>query len=177
MKLVALFAIALLALLPLSLAENSSDDYGPDGYTNTILSGLGQNTTSDDLFGGGGSPLTPITDPIIDSINEATGSNWGFLIFYSVVFLISSLILVPLVGGLIFSYIGYLLGTYFDLPFTFWLMIVMGIIGTFIMWKATHKSNRLGMIRKLVMALLVIVIIAVLAMVVLNFLKIDVKLW
>lgn len=159
-----LILLAIIAMLAPSVSAEAGweEILSPDGYVDTALQGVGMNQTSDDVIGGGGgNPISGISDPVISLINDSLGTNWGFLIFYTFTALIMSIFLMPLVGGFILSYLAYIAGTIYNFQFTFILMIVAFIIGAFLFYKITRKSERLQRLRKVLLMLLILFIIVV----------------
>ena len=160
------FALLIILLLPLACAnETWGNPVDPDGYLDEWLQSMGSDSTSDEIMGGGGNPVSGFLDPIIDMINQGLGTTWGFLLVYTLLFLFAGYFLVPLVGGLIFSYLAYYVGSSFNFEYTFIAMLIAAVIGAIIFWRFTHKGDKLDHVKHVIKWLFILTLLAILALI------------
>lgn len=139
----------------------------------TELAGLEEDT----FEGGGGNPVSKLSDPIIDYFNMQFNTEYGWILFYGLVVLFLSLFVVPVFGGFILSFITYLVGTYYDFEFTVLAMVAMLILGIILFWRFTHKSDRIRSLRRVVLILFLLFLLALGAIIVLNALNIPIPMF
>ncbi len=137
----------------------------PDGYLDEMLIGLGTDLSSDDVVGGGGNPVSGVSDPIIQWINESLGTDWGFIYFYTITLLFVSLFVPSIIGFLLLSYVAYFVGKAWDVGNLFLIMLLAGLFGALIFWKFTHKSERVKSIRNIIKWIIILMVLGLIAFV------------
>jgi len=160
------FAILIILLLPLACAnETWGDPLDADGYLNEWLQSIGSNSSSEEIMGGGGNPVGGFLDPIIDYANQSLNTTWGFLLVYTLIFLFAGYFIIPLVGGLIASYLAYYVGSSLNFEYTFIAMLIAAVIGAIIFWRFSHKGDKFDHLKHVIKWLFIITLVIILGLI------------
>ena len=163
--------LAVLLMLSSVFAQNVSPDYSPEGYVDEWCDSLGQSCDSSFILGGG-NPISGITDPIISLMAQALEpfglGQYSFIFFYTLTILFIGMIIPLAVFAMIFSFVAYLIGSHFNLEFTFILMLLGLFIGAIVGWRVGHGSDKFKRLRKVFLVLFVLVFLVMIGFIILK---------
>ena len=163
--------LAVLLMLSSVFAQNVSPDYSPEGYVDEWCDGLGLDCDSSFIFGGGNF-VSGISDPLISWMTQVLApfglGQYSFIFFYTLTILFIGMIIPLAVFAMIFSFVAYLIGSHFNLEFTFILMLLGLFIGAIVGWKVGHGSDKFKRLRKVFLVLFVLVFLAMVVLIILN---------
>lgn len=128
-----------------------------DGYLQAWSSTTGVQDPTGAMLASG-NPSAYVTDPMIDYVNQSLGTNWGFAIVWLGLMLAVAILFPVVIGAFLFSACVYILGSSVGLQPLSTITVASSIPGGILSWYVTRGSEKLKVIRRYAMIILILFI-------------------